>query len=61
MKYRVVEVFDTAFDHWYRLQKSEDGVTWTHLDCGSDADKLVLTMKRLVENKPPSVVQEIEA
>jgi hypothetical protein len=61
MKYRVVQVFDTPLERWFRLQKSEDGDKWDLMDCGSDAQKLIEAMRRIVEHKEPVTIAEVEA
>jgi hypothetical protein len=58
MKYRIIQVYDTPIDEWYRLQQSVDGDHWEFLSCDSNKEKLVKTMERLVANKAPDVVAE---
>ena len=58
MKYRVIQVYDTPIDIWFRLQESEDGEQWKTITSGSDQVGLARTMRRLAENMPPVVVAE---
>jgi plasmid maintenance system antidote protein VapI len=60
MKYRILQVFDTDIEVWYRLQKSADGVKWEHVTSDSNLPKLTATMKRLAECKEPVLIEEIE-